>query len=215
MMAAAGHSFFAPSYTGLGEREHLADPSNTLDTHIQDVLGVIEAEELSDFVLLGHSYGGMVATGVADRARDKISQLIYLDAFVPKNGQSLSDLVPPEQHQRMKDSAAQGDGWRISPNPKTGDTSPEDVAWVSKHRRPQSIKCFEQKLQISGEPAVPRAYIQCMKHAEHGPFSQFAKRAKSEAGWKTYELDASHSPNITAPEALVTLLGKVIAERGK
>ena len=114
LMAAAGHQFFTPSYTGLGEREHLADPSNDLDTHIRDVLGVIEAEELNDFVLMGHSYGGMVATGVADRARDKISQLIYLDAFVPKNGQSLSDLVPPEQRQRMKDSAAQGDGWRIS-----------------------------------------------------------------------------------------------------
>jgi pimeloyl-ACP methyl ester carboxylesterase len=214
-MAAAGHRFFTPSYTGLGEREHLANPSNDLDTHIRDVLGVIDAEELSDFVLLGHSYGGMVATGVADRAREKISQLIYLDAFVPKNGQSLSDLVPPEQRQRMKDSAAQGDGWRISANPTPGDTSPEDVAWVTRHRRPQSLKCFEQKLEISGDPSMPRAYIQCMKYAEHGPFGQFAKRAKSEPGWKTYELDASHSPNITAPEALVKLLGQVIAERGK
>jgi len=215
LMMAAGHSFFTPSYTGLGEREHLADPSNTLDTHIQDVLGVIEAEELDDFVLMGHSYGGMVATGVADKARDKISQLIYLDAFVPQNGQSLADLVPPEQRQRMKDSAAQGDGWRISPNPTPGDTSPEDTAWVSRHRRPQSIKCFEQKLQISGELPMPRAYIQCMKYAAHGPFTQFATRAKSEAGWKTYELDASHSPNITAPQALVTLLGQVIADGGK
>ncbi len=107
-MAAAGHQFFTPSYTGLGEREHLADPSNDLDTHIRDVLGVIDAEELNDFVLMGHSYGGMVATGVADRARDRISQLIYLDAFVPKNGQSLADLVPPEQGKRMKDRRSAG-----------------------------------------------------------------------------------------------------------
>jgi pimeloyl-ACP methyl ester carboxylesterase len=215
LMAAAGHTFFTPSYTGLGEREHLANPSNDLDTHIRDVLGVIDAEELNDFVLMGHSYGGMVATGVADRARERISQLIYLDAFVPKNGQSLSDLVPPEQGQRMKDSAAQGDGWRVSPNPTPGDTSPDDMAWVSRHRRPQSLKCFEQKLQITAEPSMPRAYIQCMKYAEHGPFNQFAKRAKSEPGWKSYELDTSHSPNVTAPEALVKLLGQVIAERGK
>jgi pimeloyl-ACP methyl ester carboxylesterase len=214
LMAAAGHTFFTPSYTGLGEREHLADPSNDLNTHIRDVLGVIDAEELTDFVLLGHSYGGMVATGVADRARDKITHLIYLDAFVPKNGQSLSDLVPPAQRQRMKDSAAEGDGWRISPNPTPADTPPEDVAWVSRHRRPQSLKCFEQKLQISAEPSMPRAFIQCMKYPD-GPFGQFAARAKSEPGWKSYELDTSHSPNVTAPEALVKLLGQVIAERGK
>jgi pimeloyl-ACP methyl ester carboxylesterase len=212
-MAAAGHQFFTPSYTGLGERDHLADPSNTLDTHIADVLGVLEAEELTDVVLMGHSYGGMVATGVADRARSRIAHLIYLDAFVPRNGQSLADLVPAEQRQRMKDGAAAGDGWRVPPNPTPSDTPPEDVEWVSRHRRPQSLKCFEQKLTISAEPSARRSYIQCMRYATQGPFSQFVPRAKSESGWKSYELDASHSPNITAPESLVKLLNQVIAER--
>src|SRR3989337_1091915 len=80
LMRAAGHEFFTPTYTGLGEREHLANPSNDLETHIEDVLGVIRAEELSAVVLLGHSYGGMVATGVADRARERMAQVIYLDA---------------------------------------------------------------------------------------------------------------------------------------
>jgi pimeloyl-ACP methyl ester carboxylesterase len=215
LMAAAGHQFFTPSYTGLGERSHLANPSNDLDTHIQDVLGVLDAEELTNIVLMGHSYGGMVATGVADRGRDRIAHLIYLDAFVPKNGQSLADLVPPEQGQRMKDGAAGGDGWRVPPNPTPSDTPPEDVEWISKHRRPQSLKCFEQKLALSTEPSMPRAYIQCMRYATQGPFSQFATRAKNEKGWKTYELDASHSPNITAPDALVKMLGQVITERGK
>ena len=84
LMAEAGHQFFTPSYTGLGERAHLASPSNDLETHIGDVLGVITYEDLRDVVLIGHSYGGMVATGVADRARDRIAQLIYLDAFVPE-----------------------------------------------------------------------------------------------------------------------------------
>jgi pimeloyl-ACP methyl ester carboxylesterase len=213
-MAAAGHQFFTPSYTGLGERAHLADPSNTLDTHIADVLGVLEAEELTNVVLMGHSYGGMVASGVADRARERIVHLIYLDAFVPRNGQSLADLVPPEQRQRMKDGAAAGDGWRVPPNPTPADTPPEDVEWISKHRRPQSLKCFEQKIAFSAEPSVPRAYIQCMRYPD-GPFGQFAARAKSESGWKSYQLDSSHSPNITAPDALVKLLGQVIAERGK
>jgi pimeloyl-ACP methyl ester carboxylesterase len=163
---------------------------------------------------MGHSYGGMVATGVADKARERISHLIYLDAFVPKNGQSLADLVPPEQRQRMKDSAAANDGWRLPPNPTPADTPPEDVAWVSRHRRPQPLKCFEQKLEISAEPSMPRAFIQCMRYPD-GPFGQFAARAKSESGWKSYQLDTSHSPNVTAPEALVKLLGQVMAERGQ
>ena len=98
LMAAAGHRLVTPTYTGLGEREHPAP--NDLDTHIQDVLAVIKYEDLRDIVLIGHSYGGMVATGVADRARDKISQLIYLDAFVPRDGEALFDLISPEARGR-------------------------------------------------------------------------------------------------------------------
>jgi pimeloyl-ACP methyl ester carboxylesterase len=86
LIAAAGHHFFAPTYTGLGERAHLASPSNDLETHIQDVLGVLQFEDLREVILIGHSYGGMVATGVADRAPDRIARLIYLDAFVPSHG---------------------------------------------------------------------------------------------------------------------------------
>jgi pimeloyl-ACP methyl ester carboxylesterase len=100
LMAAAGHHFFSPTYTGLGERVHLASPSNDLETHVQDLLGVLKFEDLREVVLIGHSYGGMVATGVADRARDRIAQLIYLDAFVPTNGQALIDFPP---HLRMAD----------------------------------------------------------------------------------------------------------------
>lgn len=92
LMAQAGHRLIAPTYTGLGERSHLASPAVDLNTHIQDILNVIAFEDLSGIVLLGHSYGGMVATGVADRARERVTQLIYLDAFVPRDGQSLFDL---------------------------------------------------------------------------------------------------------------------------
>ena len=211
LMREAGHEFYTPSYTGLGERSHLANPSIDLDTHIQDVLGVIEAEDLRDFVLLGHSYGGMVATGVADRARDRVKHLIYLDAFVPKDGQALADLVPPAQAQKMKDAAKAGDGWRVPPNPTPEDTAPEDVAWITERRRPQSLKCFETPPKLRNGPiTVPRSYIQAMRHAAHGPFSQFAAAAKTDKGWKSYEIDSSHNPNITAPKALVELLNKVI-----
>jgi pimeloyl-ACP methyl ester carboxylesterase len=212
LMAAAGHTFFTPSYTGLGERDHLAAPTNDLETHIADVLGVFHAEDLRDAVLLGHSYGGMVATGVADRARDRISKLIYLDAFVPKDGQALADLVPEAQRQRMRDSAKAGDGWRIDGNPPPDDTSPEDLAWIAKHRRKQSIKCFEQPLGLQAELTLPRVYIQCMRYAAKGPFSQFAERAKTHDGWKSYEIDASHSPNVTAPEALMGVLERALRD---
>ena len=117
LMSAAGYRLFTPTYTGLGEREHLASPSNDLETHVQDVLGVIKYEDLHDVVLIRHSYGGMVATGVVDRAGDRIAQVIYLDAFVPKDGQALVDLLPPGVRSRMQESVKAGGGWRVPPNP--------------------------------------------------------------------------------------------------
>src|ERR1051326_2918069 len=127
LMAAAGHRLVTPTYTGLGERSHLADPSNSLETHIQDVLNVIKYEDLHDIVLIGHSYGGMVATGVADRARGDIARLIYLDAFVPKDGQALFDLISLEARQGMLEKSQAGYGWRVPPNPIPSDTSDADV----------------------------------------------------------------------------------------
>ena len=131
LMRVSGHRLVTPTYTGLGERGHLADPSNDLETHIQDMLAVIKYEDLHDIVLIGHSYGGMVATGVADRASDRIARLIYLDAFVPKDGEALFDLVSPEARQTMRESAKAGDGWRVRPNPTPPDTSESDMKWLA------------------------------------------------------------------------------------
>src|SRR5580692_3326149 len=155
LMQAAGHRLVTPTCTGLGEREHLASPSIDLETHIRDILNVIQYEDLRDVVLIGHSYGGMVATGVVDRARERIAQLIYLDAFVPRDGQRHLDLVPTEQVERMRAGVAQGDGWRVPPNPTPEDTSPEDRAWIAERRLPQPLKCFEQPLHLrNGEPTL-------------------------------------------------------------
>ena len=117
-----------PNCTGLGERGHLAHPAIDLDTRHTDMLNVIKYEHLSDFVLIGRSYGGMVATGVADRAGDKVKQLIFVDAFAPDEGRSLLDLLPESEQNRMRDLAISGNGWRVPPNPPPPDTSPEDVA---------------------------------------------------------------------------------------
>ena len=133
LMQAAGHRLITPTYTGLGERAHLAHPGIDLDSHIEDMLNVITYEDLHDIVLVGHSYGGMVATGVADRARDKVTQLIYIDAFVPADGQSLLDLNEAARP-RMQELAKAGDGWRVPPNPTPPDTSPADVEWLGARR---------------------------------------------------------------------------------
>ncbi|MSP74696.1 MAG: alpha/beta hydrolase [Rhodospirillaceae bacterium] len=212
LFRAAGHDFFSPTYTGLGERAHLARPEVDLSTHIQDVLAVLEFENLTDVTLLGHSYGGMVATGVADQARERIARVVYIDAFAPNDGQSLFDLVGPKAEGNMRAGAAKdGDGWRLPINPMPPDTSPEDVAWASPRRRPQPIRTFEQKLKLeSKEPPPPRHYIYATRNGPGDVFRQFSTRAKSEAGWKSYELDCSHNPHITCPDALMALLTRIM-----
>jgi pimeloyl-ACP methyl ester carboxylesterase len=213
LMSAAGHRLVTPTYTGQGEREHLAAPSIDLETHIQDILNVIKYEDLRDIVLIGHSYGGMVATGVADRARDRIAQLIYIDAFVPKHGQSLLDLNGPAR-QRMQDAVKAGDGWRLPPSPTPTDTSPADAEWLTARRVGQPIKCFEMPLKLhDGEVTLPRSYIYARRATPADTFRPFAERAKSEAGWGYYEIDASHAPNVTAPETLFSLLEMIVSKR--
>jgi pimeloyl-ACP methyl ester carboxylesterase len=212
LMAAAGHRLVVPTYTGLGEREHLASPSNDLETHIQDIVSVIKYEDLRDIVLVGHSYGGMVATGVADRARDRIVRSIYLDAFVPTDGQSLMDANPPAMRQRMQELAKAGDGWRVPSNPIPSDTSEADVKWISERRLPQSIKCFDQPLKMrGGELTLPRSYVYFTRIVPADPFRPFAERAKNNTGWQYYELDSSHSAHVTAPEALAGLRQTIVS----
>src|SRR2546423_3699129 len=143
LLRGAGHELWTPTYTGLGERAHLASPAIDLDTHIADVMGVLAMEDLRDVVLIGHSYGGMVATGVADRARERIAQLIYLDAFVPLDGQCLHDLVPSDARQRMLGNVKAGDGWRVPPNPTPSDTAEADLKWLTERRVNHPLNCFQ------------------------------------------------------------------------
>jgi pimeloyl-ACP methyl ester carboxylesterase len=212
LFRAAGHDFFSPTYTGLGERAHLARPEIDLSTHVQDVQAVLEVEDLTDVTLLGHSYGGMVATGVADRAAGRIARVVYLDAFAPKDGQSLFDLLGPKGEAHMRAGATKdGDGWKLPLNPMPPDTSPEDSAWAVPKRRPQPIKTFEDKIKLTSGKFPPRHYIYAKKAGPGDVFRQFAERAKSEAGWKYWEIDASHNPHITCPDVLMKLLIQIMA----
>lgn len=203
LMRAKGHELITPTYTGLGERAHLANSSIGLETHIQDMLMVLRVEDVRDAILIGHSYGGMVATGVADLAADRITKLVYLDAFVPKHGQSLFDLVSPEERERRL--AGVVDGWKLPPAPPPPDTSPRDMDWIAPRRVHQPLACFQEPVLLeNGEPQMPRFYIYAQRHNPGDPFRPFYERAKQE-GWPTFEMDASHSPHVTAPEALAEI----------
>ena len=208
-----GHELFTPTYTGLGERVHLARHDVGLETHIGDILGVLQFEDLRNVILIGHSYGGMVATGVADRAPERLAQLVYLDAFVPRDGQCQFDLQSAETRSRMHEAARTvGDGWRIPPNPVPLDTSEADVAWVTPRRVMQPLMTFEQPLHLTGAgERIPKVYIYCTRPAPGDVFRQFAERARSETRWRYFEIDASHSPHVTAPTSLATLLDNIAA----
>jgi hypothetical protein len=136
---------------------------------------------------------------------------VYLDAFVPRDGQSLLDPLPADVRERMREAArTAGDGWRVPPNPVPPDTSETDLAWLMPRRVMHPLRAFEEPIRLSGpEGAAPRAYIYCTRIAPGDVFGPFAERARREAGWQYLELEASHSPNVTAPEALAALLEKL------
>jgi pimeloyl-ACP methyl ester carboxylesterase len=205
-----GHELLTPTYTGLGERAHLANASIDLETHIADVLGMLHCEDLRGAILVGHSYGGMVATGVADRAAERLSRLVYLDAFVPRDGQSLNDLRPGNP---PHGGGAEGTDWRVQPNPLPPDTSAADVAWIMPRRMAHPRKCFEQKLRLTGAVEhLPRTYVYCTKPAPGDAFRQFAERARGERGWTCLEIDSSHNPHITVPGTLAGLLHGIASD---
>lgn len=207
LMRAKGHELITPSYTGLGERAHLASPSTGLTMHVQDMLMVLKMEDVRDAILIGHSYGGMVATGVADFAAERFVKLVYLDAFVPEHGQSVFDFYPAEQRERWLSSAKEG--WKLPPSPLPPDVSPQDVDWIMPRRVDLPLACFQEKLMLkNGEPKLPRSYIYAQRHVPGDPFWPFFERAKKN-GWQTFVIDSGHLPHVTAPEALTEILDTI------
>lgn len=204
-----GAEVFTPTLTGLGEREHLASPDIGLSTHIQDVLAVLRYEDLHDVLLVGHSYGGAVVTGVADRARDRIQRLIYLDAFVLQDGQSLRDVCPPGMEEAFAELARQsGEGWR-TPSPFTmeqfGVDTPEDIAWNERGLVMHPLKTFVEPLTLHPESLpFPVTYVRFMERSM-GLFDAFAARARA-AGWDYREAPWTHAAPAVVPDKCAELL---------
>jgi len=206
----AGHEVLRPTLTGLGERKHLASREVDLNTHIQDVLGVIDYEDLTNFVLVGHSYGGMVVTGVADKIPDKITSLVYLDAFVPENGQSLSSLVPQGGPAPALES---GSDWRVAPLPPEafGPVSAERRAFFEAKTSPQPAGTMIQALTLTGgiDRIKRKTYIYCNVPAPT-TFTQFYEKLKNRPGWVMHTLPCTHMAQTDMPNELTQMLVQAI-----
>ncbi|HEV3331226.1 MAG TPA: alpha/beta hydrolase [Bryobacteraceae bacterium] len=203
-LQARGHEVFTPTLTGIAERSHLLSPPVDLETHVADVINLIRWEELSDVVLCGHSYGGCVISGVADRIPDRIASLVYLDAFVLENGQSLHDTLPAAMNQAQIEGARQvGDGWKVPPIPAgVFSVNAEDRDWVDRQCTMQPLATFQQKLRLTG--AINRiANVTFILASGWGPspFPPFYEQAKAK-GWNTLTLECGHDVILDMPEAL-------------
>jgi pimeloyl-ACP methyl ester carboxylesterase len=213
LLQQAGHTAYRPTLTGLGERRHLAGPGVDLDTHIDDVRGVLEAEDLTEVLLVGQSYGGMVVTGAADRAADRIRRLIYVDAFVPEDGQSANDLAGEKFAAFVRDLAASdGGGWQV-PVWFTGedlDLPADTTEWYMSHVGPHPLASLEQPVRLTGDlEPVPKTYIDCEPPDAKGwLFRPFADLARSR-GWDYRHLPKGHDVQVIDPKALAATLDKI------
>src|SRR5262245_22212175 len=211
ILRAAGHEVFTPTLTGLGGWAHLLSPEIDLETHIKDILGVLKWEDLRDVILVGHSYAGMIITAVAAQAAERLAHLVYLDAFVPKDGEALTDLIGPEFLAAFQESVrVEGEGWKLPPLPLDvlGITEEQDKRWMQPKLVDQPFKTFSQPVHLSGEEAagrLPRTFIYCNQPAI-GPYDQFAERARDEENWRYREIATGHFPMVTAARRTAELL---------
>jgi len=206
-LRAAGHRVYTPTLTGLGERSHLCSPSINLTTHVTDIVNVIKWEQLQRVVLVGHSYGGMVVTGVGDAIPERISSLVYLDAFMPKHNECLLDLVTPERAQAMRDSATEQNGFTVpSPSAAYFHVNAADQAWVDTLCTPHPIATLTERLKLSGGTDTIARKVYVLATGRVGNFIRFRDSVANTPGWSTHELPCGHDVMIDLPEQTTAIL---------
>lgn len=213
-LRALGHEVHAPSLAGLADRRHLASPSTNLETHILDIVHLLQWEDLSDVVLCGHSYAGMVITGVADRIPDRVRALVYLDAFAPEHGQSMLDVTLPERraaHQSRIDHET--GGWMVKPPPVAfSAAAAKDADRVSRPCTAHPLACFEQKLELvrEADPSLPKIFVEATRFVP-SPFEGVANRLRSDPTWRVLTVDTGHDVMIEDPQACTAILVEAAA----
>ncbi|HXZ63443.1 MAG TPA: alpha/beta hydrolase [Streptosporangiaceae bacterium] len=204
LLSGRGHQVFTPSLTGIGERSHLASPQVILSTHVQDVLNAIWYEDLTDIVLLGYSYGGMVVTGAVSHLADRVRHLVYLDAFVPADGQSLYDLTG----QRGGRVLALGQQWLVPARSREYD-DPAEAAFAEPRRTAHPVGCFTEPAIVPRpleDYAFGRTYIKATVESEPKAFWTAAQRARSSPAWSYREIDCDHAVPMNRPDELAEML---------
>jgi pimeloyl-ACP methyl ester carboxylesterase len=206
-LRAAGHAVHAVTLTGDGERAHLRHAGISLQTHIDDVLGLIDAEELDDIVLVGHSYGGMVITGAADALGARVRQLVYIDAMVPLPGEGWGAGHPPEIV-AARLAAAQANGNALPPPDPAGfGLAADDVEWLRRRHVPHPFGMYRVPLHFDGArwAARPRLFIDCNRPA-YPTIDAMRTRVREQPGWRIVELATGHFPMVSTPDALLDVL---------
>ena len=211
-LRAAGHTVFTPTHSGVGERSHQSAENITLETHIRDVCGCIEWEELNDVILCGHSYGGMVISGASDRMPERIKSLVYLDAFVPEHGDSLIGLLNqalvPEIAAAFiggfRGAALEGRSGCTQPIPaEVFNVAQANRAWVDRRCRPQALATFEMPLLLSGGLAQVKQRLYILADGwDPSPFRHFAAKVAGQPGWRVSKLPCSHDVMVDLPKDL-------------
>lgn len=211
LLRGEGHRVFTPSQTGLGDRAHLMGREITMDTFVSDVVQVLESEELTDVVLVGHSFGGRTVTGVADRVPSALRQLVYLDAGIPVGGASRLEQMPPDSRAERLRQAEEHDGGVSVPPPSAarfGLTDPEHIAWVDRRLSPQPLSVEASRLELAHEigNGVPTSYVRFHDANFGGLMLGSDEFARSRTDWDYLEVEGSHDAMVSAPGLVTELL---------
>jgi pimeloyl-ACP methyl ester carboxylesterase len=203
-----GHKVFTPTMTGLGERSHLLDPKVNLATHVTDIVNVIKWEGLSDIVLVGHSYGGMIISGVAEQMHEAIGSIVFLDAFVPENGEALVTLTA--RRQAIEELAQKGET-SMKPVPAAVfQVNEKDRAWVDRMCTPHPLATLTDKITLTGarERIAKKSYIRATGYA-NAPFDAAQAKVKARTGWRVYEMPCGHDAMVDMPDRLTEIFLEV------
>jgi pimeloyl-ACP methyl ester carboxylesterase len=214
-LRAAGHRVFTPTCTGLGERAHQLSRDITLDSFTRDVAAVIEAEELQDIVLVGHSFGGLPVSGVADLMPERVRSLVFLDSLLVQPGRSPADGLTADVVAARRKAAEETSGGLSLPVPPPsafGVTAPAEMAWLERRLTPHPFSTYASPLNI-GKPignGLPCTYVACTSPV-YLPLEGVRTWARQQAGWRWEEIATGHDAMVTAPEELAEMLERLAA----
>lgn len=219
-LRAAGHTVFTPTLTGLGERSHLLSPDISLQTFVGDIVNVLVWEDLNDVILVGHSFAGLVITGVADKVPERLRHLVYLDAFILESGISTFDTLPVEIVAKLHAASRDGTGAAAAlppPKPKSlGLLEPEDVAFVEQRLTPHPLRSYETALQLQHPVGngLPCTYLSCA-NPSFAAVDDSRNWARNRSGWRWEDLDSNHEAMVSAPDLLTQALLRTAQPGGK